>query len=139
MNHALRAHMAGIVIGALIFTVLIPPRRALADGDWRQPVCLSVADGGNALFTLTVQQRIMLNPPPNELWLVEALANNSEPALGVAYNGGQTTLINLQGTVAGFFTAIHFTYDQKSGTGTGRLVSELQPHPSITVTNVSCQ
>jgi hypothetical protein len=139
VKQTLRAHMVEIVLGALMFAILMVPHSALANGDERQPVCLSVADGRNALFTLTVQQQIMLSPPPYKLRVVKALTNNAEPALGVAYNGGQHTLVNLQGTVAGFFTAMQFTYNPKAGVGTGRVVEELQSHQSVTVTKVSCQ
>ena len=141
MKHTLRAPM--ILVGAAVLTLgglvwseaLACPFRHGPD----EPLCLSVADGRNTIFTLRVVRHDMFDPPRQELRIVQALTNNTEPVLGLAYGSGLNTLVNLQGTVAGFFTGMQFKYSPNGGTGTGRVLGELQAHPSVTVTEVSCQ
>jgi hypothetical protein len=133
--------MMGAGAAALIFCTLISVYSAVAcplHHRPEEPLCLSIADGKSIIFSLRLARHDMFDPPPHDLRLAKGLINNTEPALGLSYNEGHHTVVNMQGTVAGFFTAMHLTYDPNAGTGSGRVVGELQAHPLVTLAEVSC-
>ena len=141
MKNTLRASLRAIVVGSMVLGMMLVPHDTIADDHGpEEPLCLAVADGRTVIFTLQVPEPSQLNPGQDEQLIVKALANNAEPVLGLAVTAGRNnTLVNLQGTVAGFFTAMHFTYNPGTGKGTGRVIGELQSHPSVTVIEVQCK
>jgi hypothetical protein len=125
---------------ALFGTLTIAP--ATSDAHWRRSfaaVCLNVTDNGNSVLTLTVSHRYMLEPDRDDLRTVKALVNGSEPALGAAVRTGpDTVLVNLNGTVAGFFSALQINWNSATGSGTGRVLGELTAHAQVQVTEFRC-
>lgn len=104
-----------------------------------RPVCLSVTDAGSDVLTLQIPHRFMLEPDRDDLRLVQALLNQAEPALGVSMRRADgSVLVNLSGTVAGFFTAMQLTWNPRTGTGSGRIASELSSHPKVQVSQSRC-
>lgn len=127
--------------GAVLLCVgaLAPNRAAADDSDDPARLCLVVADGGQQLFKLNLRQGALLHVEPGGTVIVRGNLNGLEPVAGVAFNPGKGPLVvNLQGTVAGFFTAMQLKYDPVAGTGTGRVVGELTAHPNATVRQTSC-
>lgn len=104
------------------------------------PLCLGLSENGNALLTLRILRRSMLEPDEDGVRLVRSILNHTDPALGVAARTARdTVLMNLSGTVAGFFVALRIDWNARTHAGTGRLVGELSTHPALQVREVSCQ
>ncbi len=118
---------------------LQPNRAAADDDDDAARLCLLVADGNTQLFQINLRRGGIQHLEQGRTAVVRGDLNGTEPVLGVAFNPGSGPLVvNLQGTIAGFFTAMQLKYDPAVGTGTGRVVGELTAHPNATVSRVSC-
>jgi hypothetical protein len=127
---------AALLLGA---GALAPNRAAADDGDDAGRLCLQVADGNTKLFKLNLRRGGMLRLEAGATAFVIGNLNGLEPVAGAAFNSGRGPLvINLQGTVAGFFTGMQIKYDPVTGTGTARVVGELTAHPNATVSQTSC-
>jgi hypothetical protein len=116
-------------------------RNAEGDGDddGGQPVCLGLSEDGAALFKMTIVRRSMIDPREDDIRLVRSLLNETDPAIGVAVRSGrETVLMNLSGTVAGFFVAMQIRWNPRLRTGSGRMVGELTAHPRLQVSEVPC-
>jgi hypothetical protein len=116
------------------------PREAPAHhGHIFEPVCINVTDSGSSLFTLRVAHRYMLEPDSDDIRSVKAIINSAEPGLGVSIRTGRSmVLVTLNGTVAGFFTAMQLHWDPRAGSGTGRVLGELTAHPNVQLTQYRC-
>ena len=136
----MRRTLVAVASGLLASLVLLAPRSAPANhGHYWDPVCINVADHGSTLFTMRVIHEYMLEPDPDELRTVKAIVNGTQPALGVAMRtGSHTAALNVQGNVAGFFTAMTFNWNNQTNTGSGRVIGELSAHQSVTLTTVTC-
>ena len=149
MTNAMRRSLVGVVsgcvlVGLVVAALSVDTDRAGAarDGDDERRearLCLTVADGGTNLFTLTISHRSMFDPDPDDVAVVTGVINDVEPAHGAALRTGrQRAVVNLTGTVAGFFTGMQITWDTQRHSGTGRLLGELSAH-RVTVTRVACR
>lgn len=142
MNSTLRRIAVGMISGGALFGALV-----LAPGDApahcpkspESPICLNVVDQNrSSLFTLKVLHHSMLEPLASQVRTVKGVVNGTEPTFGAAVlTGNHTATINLTGSVAGFFTASHLTWDTRAETGSGRVLGELSVN-KVTVTEVPC-
>jgi hypothetical protein len=81
----------------------------------------------------------MFDPENGDTRVAKGTVNGLEPFLGVALETGpHAVVVNLQATVAGFFSAMQFNYDPDAGSGTGRVLGELSAHAHVTVTEYRC-
>jgi hypothetical protein len=135
--------LATLTATLLLGAGALAPNRAAAD-DADDPLdlarlCLTVADGNQQLFQLNLRRGGLLHLEPGATIIVRGNLNGLEPAVGAAFNPGSGLLvINLQGTVAGFFTGMQLKYNPATGTGTARVVGELTAHPKATLSQTSC-
>ena len=131
---------SGLVMGFAIAGLLLLFAKGTAARERDdEPVCLDFSDGGTSVLTLKVMNRGELAPRDDDgVKLIRAFINGIEPAFGSVTRSGQTAVMaNVAGTVAGFFTAIHFTLDFTTGAGTGRVAGELSSH-RVSVAVIAC-
>ena len=131
---------SGLVLGlAIAVLLLLSAKRTAAHDRHEEPVCLDFSDGGSSVLTLKVIHWSEISPrDADDVNLLKGFINGIEPALGSVTRSGPTTVMaNLAGTVAGFFTGIHFTLDFTTGAGTGRIAGELSSH-QVTAAVIAC-
>ena len=132
--------LASLAAATLLCAGALAPNRAAADdSDDPARLCLMVADGNQQLFQLNLRRGGLLHLEQGATAIVRGNLNGLEPVAGAAFNPGSGPLvINLQGTVAGFFTGMQLRYDPAAGTGTARVAGELTAHPKATVSQTAC-
>jgi hypothetical protein len=142
VKNTLRTSLMGFVAGSMMLGMMAVPMNALACPHHhhdRDSLCLAVNDGSNNLFNLKIEHHEMVSPPQGETRVVRGIINSAEPALGIVLRtGAHSAVINMNGSVAGFFNAFQITYNSDAGTGTGRVLGELSAHPHVTVTEFQC-
>jgi hypothetical protein len=119
----------------------VPPNAAACPNHHRgrDPLCLAINDGSQNLFNLRIEQHEMVLPGQDETRILRASINSAEPAVGIALRtGAHSVILNLHGSVAGFFSAAQITIDPDTGSGTGRVLGELAAHAGVTVSEFQC-
>jgi hypothetical protein len=119
---------------------MFAPEAPAHSGHLFESVCINVTDGGTSLFSVRIAHRYMLEPDSDDLRTVKAVINGAEPAVGVSMRTGRTSVLaTLNGSVAGFFTAIQLHWNPQAGNGTGRVLGELTTHPNVQLTEFRCR
>jgi hypothetical protein len=141
VTNPIRRNLVAIASATMLAgMVLLAPGEAPANhGRYYQSVCLAVTENGSSVLSLRITHRYMLEPGPNDIRVVKAVVNGAEPAMGLAMRTSRDTVVlNMNGTVAGFFTAMTMNWNTATNTGTGRILGELSVHSGLTINAVSC-